>query len=183
MLTVLCLALLAAIALHARFFSVTTQRPEHYSATVPAFEPQRVLSGQIASEGVIFGPTGRAVSRFLARMEGRWDGTTGTLTEHFKYDSGREQLREWQIELHPGGRVTATAEDTIGTAEGRISGATLHLSYRIRLPAEAGGHILDVVDWLYLMPDGTVMNRSQMGRFGLRLAELVATMRPGGSDG
>ena len=37
---------------------------------------------------------------------------------------------------------------------------------------------LDVIDWLYLMPNGTVMNRSQMRKFGITMAELVATMRP-----
>lgn len=38
--------------------------------------------------------------------------------------------------------------------------------------------MLDVADWLYLMETGTILNRSQMRKFGLRVDDLVATMRP-----
>jgi hypothetical protein len=41
----------------------------------------------------------------------------------------------------------------------------------------AGGHVLDVTDWMYLMENGTIMNRSQFRKFGIKVAELVATMR------
>ena len=49
--------------------------------------------------------------------------------------------------------------------------------YRLRLPEESGGHVLDAVDWMYLTPNGTVVNRSQFRKFGIKVAELVATMR------
>lgn len=171
----LCLALLAY---RARAFSFVAQRPGAYAQTGPAFDPRRVLAGPIASEGVIYGPTGKVAARFVARMEGRWEGERGVLAEEFTYDSGRTQKRHWDLVLHNDGRLTATAPDILGEAEGELSGATLRLRYRLKLPQEAGGHALDVTDWLYLMPNGTVMNRSQMRRFGVTLAELVATMRP-----
>lgn len=172
-------ALVAVLIVRTRMFSFAAQRPAEYAATAPAFDPTRVLCGHLDSEGVIYGPTGRSVSRFVMRMDGRWDGARGTLSETFSYDSGRTQERRWDLVLHNDGSMTATAPDIIGEGRGTISGATLRLAYRIRLPDHAGGHVLDVVDWLYLMPNGTVMNRSQMRRFGVTLAELIATMRPG----
>ena len=33
-------------------------------------------------------------------------------------------------------------------------------------------------DWMYLMENGTIINRSQFRKFGVKVAELVATMRP-----
>lgn len=179
--TLLAVALVALglTLLRALRFSFAAQRPGDYAGTAPVFDPQRVLNGPLDSEGVIFGPTGRASSRFVMRMEGHWTGNTGRLTEDFTYETGRTQSREWRLTLLPGGMLSAEADDIIGTGEGRVSGSTLRLSYRLRLPADAGGHVLDVVDWLYLMPNGTIMNRSQMHRFGLPLAELIATMRPG----
>jgi len=177
-LLIVSLLLLALVGLRSWMFSFIAQRPKDYATTGPAFDPLAALAGEIVSEGLVYGPTGRVATRFVARMEGSWSGTTGTLTEHFVYDSGREQKREWRLSLQPGGRITAEADDIIGTAVGQISGASLRLTYRLRLPQEAGGHVLDVVDWLYLMPDGTILNRSQMRRFGITLAELVATMRP-----
>ena len=52
------------------------------------------------------------------------------------------------------------------------------LKYTIELPGEAGGHRLDVTDWMYLTENGTIINRSEMRKFGFKVAELVATMRP-----
>lgn len=49
--------------------------------------------------------------------------------------------------------------------------------YRLKLPEDAGGHVLKTVDWMYLAPDGTIINRSQFRKFGIKVAELVATMR------
>jgi len=34
-----------------------------------------------------------------------------------------------------------------------------------------------VTDWMYLAPNGVVVNRSQFRKFGIKVAELVATMR------
>lgn len=186
MLIALCIllaALLGLIALRALALSFATQKPAGYAQTAPAFDPSRTLNGSLESEGVIFGPTGRAVSRFVMRMDGRWDGARGTLTEVFTYDSGRTQRREWSLTLGNDGHLTATAPDILGEGQGVVSGSTLRLRYRLRLPREVGGHVLDVTDWLYLMPNGTVMNRSQMRRFGVTLAELIATMRPQSGPG
>jgi hypothetical protein len=33
---------------------------------------------------------------------------------------------------------------------------------------------------MYLMENGAIMNRSQFRKFGIKVAELVATMRPAG---
>ena len=52
------------------------------------------------------------------------------------------------------------------------------LRYQIVLPQESGGHTLSATDWLYLTEDGVIMNKSEMRKFGFKVAELVATMRP-----
>ena len=56
------------------------------------------------------------------------------------------------------------------------------MRYRIRLPESGGGWEMDVTDWLYLVEDGVILNRSQFRRFGIKFAELVATIRPAGSE-
>ncbi len=76
------------------------------------------------------------------------------------------------------GAIRADAPDLAGEGAGRQEGCAVVLSYRIRLPQDAGGHVLDVTDWMYLMPNGTILNRSQFRKFGIKVAELVATMRP-----
>jgi hypothetical protein len=166
------------IAMRVRYASFLAQTPEDYAGKGPTFDLARHLSGPLTCEGVIFGPTGRVTSRFVADMQGTWTGTTGTLAEVFRYDSGSVQHRAWTLALHDGGRITATAPDVVGEGTGRVEGSGVLLRYRIRLTPEAGGHVLDVVDWMYLMENGTIMNRSEFRKFGIKVAELVATMRP-----
>lgn len=172
---------LAGILVRQRFFSFEAQRPEDY-ADGPAFHIREVMTGPLDCEGVIYGPGGRVASRFTAEMEGSWDGDDGVLKEHFVYDSGARQDREWKLNVSASGHVTATAGDILGLAQGRQVGSAVRLAYKIRLTEAAGGHVLDVVDWMYLMPNGTVLNRSQFRKFGFQVAELVASIRPRNAD-
>ncbi len=100
------------------------------------------------------------------------------MKERFVYDDGSIQNREWYLTLGNDGGIRAEAPDVVGRGEGRQSGSSVLLRYRIRLPEASGGHVLDTVDWMYLTPNGTIMNRSQFRKFGIKVAELVATMRP-----
>ena len=170
--------MLALTALRARLAAFGAQRPQDYATQGPVFDLRHHLNGPLTMEGVIYGPTGRVVSRFHADAMGSWAAETGTLTEVFSYDSGTRQSREWALRLHPDGRIDATAPDVIGTGKGRVSGNALMLRYRIRLPPEAGAHILSVTDWMYLTPTGEILNRSQFRKFGLLVAELIANVRP-----
>lgn len=170
------LALLAA-ALRNRTLGFPAQRPEDYADQGPDFDLRKHLDGPIQCEGVIYGPTGRVASRFTADMNAAWDGNVGTMTEHFRYDSGNTQDRIWTLTLGNDGRIRAEAPDLIGAGKGMQAGHGVQLKYRIKLPDEAGGHVLDVVDWMHLVGPGKIINRSQFRKFGIKVAELVATMR------
>ncbi len=181
--TSILFALLGAViiimlmAIRSRYASFQAQSPADYAGLGPQFDLLTHLSGPIQCEGMIFGPMGRVASRFVADMEGKWEGNIGTLSEVFRYDSGTVQHRAWTLALANSGDITATAADVVGLGSGRVEGPGVMLRYRIRLTPEAGGHVLDVTDWMYLMENGTIMNRSQFRKFGIKVAELVATMR------
>ena len=177
MLLTLALLGLAAVVVH-RFTGFRSQSLADYAGQGPQFDPRRHLSGPILCEGVIYGPFGRVTSRFVADMHGTWDGPHATLTERFRYDTGTIQNRVWRLTIADDGAIDATADDLIGPARGHTAGPACQMRYRIRLPAASGGHVLDVVDWMYLMPNGTILNRSQFRKFGFKVAELIATMRP-----
>ena len=169
--------IITLMAIRSRYASFQAQSPADYAGLGPQFDLRQHLSGPIQCEGMIFGPMGRVASRFVAEMEGKWEGNIGTLSEVFRYDSGTVQHRAWTLALANSGDITATAADVVGLGSGRVEGPGVMLRYRIRLTPEAGGHILDVTDWMYLMENGTIMNRSQFRKFGIKVAELVATMR------
>lgn len=164
--------------LRSRYVSFWAQKPEDYPDNGPQFDIRQKLNGPIICEGVIFGPLGRVSSRFVADFEASWQGNVGVMKEHFRYDSGNEQRREWRLTLGNDGLITAEAADVVGTGSGRQHGSAVQLNYKIKLADEAGGHVLDTTDWMYLTPNGSIMNRSQFRKYGIKVAELVATMRP-----
>lgn len=161
-----------------RFATFVAQKPEDYAGTSPEIDIRRHLNGPILCEGVIYGPTGRVSSRFVAEMNAEWNGNIGVMTEKFRYDSGAVQNREWTLTLGNDGAIKAEAPDVVGTGSGQQAGAGVVLNYKIRLPEDSGGHVLDATDWMYLVENGAIMNRSQFRKFGIKVAELVATMRP-----
>ena len=179
LLALACVAL-ALLLVQRLFFGFMAQAPEDYAETTPPFDLRAALTGPLKASGVIYGPTGRVAARFTADMEGTWDADGGTLAESFRYDSGRTQERAWRIVPGAGGRFTATAADVAGTGAGVVSGATVQLRYRLRLPEAAGGWEVDVTDWLYRGADGVIVNRAQFRRFGILVGELVGSIRPVG---
>ena len=161
----------------ARFADFLAQGPEDYSDG-QQFDVRKHLNGPMVCEGIIYGPTGRVSSRFVADFDISWDGNDGVMKEHFRYDDGTTQDRAWHLTVENEGRILAKATDVIGVGEGIQKGSAVQLKYQFRLPDDAGGHVLDTVDWMYLAPNGTIVNRSQFRKFGFKVAELVATMRP-----
>ena len=168
---------LALMVVKSRYASFIAQTPADYTEG-PQFDIREVFNGPIECEGVIYGPTGRVTSRFVANFEASWEGNVGIVREEFRYDSGTVQHRQWTFTLGNDGVFKAEAPDLDGVGSGVQKGSAVNLNYAIKLTEDAGGHVLNVTDWMYMTENGNVMNRSQFRKFGIKVAELVATMRP-----
>ena len=173
-------AAIALILLRRRFAEFPGQTAEDYDDAPTIFDLKEHLQGKMICEGVIYGPLGRVTSSFVADFDVSWEGNTGVMAERFTYNDGSTQDRAWKIRLRDDDTFALTADDVEGEGQGIASGFAVQMKYRIRLPEASGGHVLDTVDWMYLAPNGTIMNRSQFRKFGFRVAELVATIRPAG---
>lgn len=157
--------------------SFRSQKIADYQNNAPVFDIMRALDGPMVAEGLIYDFRGRVVSRFVAQMQIDWTGRQGVMSETFSYDTGRTQNRKWTITMGDGGEFTATAPDILGIAQGEQAGNAVRLRYRIRLPRDVGGHVLDVVDWMYLTQNDVIMNKSEFRKFGIKVGELIATFR------
>jgi hypothetical protein len=177
-LTVLLVIFVAAMFARNLFLSFRSQSPADYADTGPQFILKEHLNGRILSEGLIYGPKGKMTNSFVAEMVGEWDGDTGTLSENFTYSNGTTQSRKWYLTIGQDNTFTATADDIVGVGHGVVSGSTVMLRYQIVLPEESGGHTLNAVDWMYLTENGAILNKSELRKFGIKVAELIATMRP-----
>jgi len=150
---------------------------EDYRDTTPPLVLERYFDGTIDAWGMFQNRSGKVIKRFHVVIDARWDGPTGTLDEHFTYDDGSTQRRVWTLTAHGDGRYTGTAGDVVGEAEGQARGSAFRWRYVMSLPVDGTVYQVDFDDWMYLVDDTTLLNRSEMSKFGIRLGEVTLSFR------
>jgi len=106
-----------------------TQNIESYSAERPVLDLAKYFNGKVIAHGIFQDRSGQVVRRFTVDMDGRWDGNQGVLDEHFTYSDGKKERRVWRLTQHADGRYTGTADDVVGTANGRAVGNAFQWAY------------------------------------------------------
>jgi hypothetical protein len=153
---------------------------EDYRDTTPPLVLERYFEGTIDAWGMFQDRSGRVVKRFHVVIEASWDGPVGTLDERFRYDDGSTQRRVWTVVAEGDGRYTGTADDVVGTAEGQARGNALRWRYVMALPVDGTVYHVDFDDWMYLVDETVMLNRSRMSKFGLRLGEVTLSFHKRG---
>ncbi len=167
-------SLLAAVGLLA---GCASQDIARYAGEQPALDLSRYFNGKVVAHGMFQDRSGQVVRRFTVDMQGTWNGDQGVLDEHFTYSDGKKDRRVWRLTRHPDGRYTGTADDVVGTAEGRAVGNALNWSYTLRLPVDGKVYEVQFDDWMYLVDDQVMLNRATMSKFGVRLGEVTLSFR------
>lgn len=117
---------------------------------------------------------GKVRQRFVVEINGEWEGNILTLAEDFTYDDGRQETRTWKLVKTGDETWEGTAEDVQGIAFGEERGDTFNWKYTIDLPgAENGKTRVSFDDWMWLLPDGRLLNKAYMSRFGITLGEVT----------
>ncbi len=174
--------LFAAAAVLPLLAGCATAQPDAYRAEKPLLDLRSYFDGTVDAWGMFQDRSGRVVKRFHVRIDARWDGDRGTLDEHFEYSDGTRQRRVWTIVRHDGGRYTGTAADVVGEARGEAAGNALRWRYVMALEADGRVYHVDFDDWMYLVSDDVMLNRSAMSKLGFHLGEVTLSFhkrRPG----
>jgi hypothetical protein len=166
------LALLAIAALT----GCATVDVADYQAEKPVFDLARYFNGTVDGWGMFQDRSGRVVKRFTVRIDARWDGDTGTLDEQFEYADGERQNRVWKL-VKSGDRYTGTAADVVGAASGAAAGNAFNLRYVLALPVDGKVWEMDMDDWMVMIDEQTVLNRTTMTKFGFRVGEVTLSFR------
>ncbi len=168
---------------HGLIFDCGSQSVDSYAGESPTLDLRDYLNGSLVAAGVFFGLSGRVERRFTVAMTGRWSGNKGQLEEQFHYDNGETDERCWHLDFLNDRDFTATAHDVEGVATGAQCGNAAAMRYRLRVPRSKGEIVVAMEDWFYLMDDGTLINKAQMSKFGLKVGELfVSFSKPTGQD-
>ena len=168
-------AAVAAIAV-AGLTSCASVDVAEYSAETPVLDLAQYFNGTVDGWGMFQDRSGKVLKRFYVRIDATWDGNRGTLDEHFDYADGEKQNRVWTL-VKDGNRYTGTAADVVGTAQGAAQGNALHWNYVLALPVDGKVWNMAMDDWIYLIDEKTMLNRTTMSKFGFRVGEVTLSFR------
>ena len=164
---------LAVAALAATLAGCSGPRPEQYANQQPRLDIQSYFNGTLDAHGMFQDRSGEVVKRFMVVMRCQWQGDTGTLDEDFTYSDGTKQKRVWTLQKTGAGTFTATAPDVIGTAQGIASGNALRWKYVLAQPVGDKVYNVDMEDWMFLIDDKVMLNRTAMSKFGVSLGTVT----------
>lgn len=146
---------------------------DNYASETPVLDLREYFSGTLDANGIFQDRSGEVVKRFHVLIDASWKGDVGTLDERFTYSDGSTQQRIWTITRHDEKRYSGRADDVVGEATGEARGNALRWRYVLALPVGERVINVDFDDWMFLMDDRVMLNRSVMSKFGFRLGEVT----------
>ena len=171
---VLATALAAAAAASVALLSgCAAPNATDYAQEQPVLDLSRYFNGRLQAHGMFQDRFGKVVKRFTVAVDGKWTGIQGVLDEQFSYSDGSTESRIWHLTQHTDGRVTGTAADVVGEAVGQMAGNSFHWQYTLRQPIGDSVYEVQMDDWMIMVDERVVLNRTSMSKLGVRLGDVT----------
>lgn len=154
-----------------------SQSVSDYNNETPVLKLSEFFQGESKAWGVLHDWQGKQSVRFSAELCGSWQENNGNLYELFHFSDGRVEQRHWQLQQAADGTVTGTAGDVVGKATGQLAGNALYWQYTLRIPYNGDTLDVKVKDWMYLIDNENLINRSTLHKFGLNVGELTLSIQ------
>lgn len=153
--------------------SCSAPNVDHYKNTSPEFDFKNFFSGNLKAYGVVQDFKGELTRKVVVDMHASWDGNEGVIEEDFVYDDGETQRRVWKITLGKDNTLTGTASDVLGKAKGNSDGSVFHWNYDVELPYDGSTLAVNFDDWMYLITQTRLINRTSIVKFGVEVGEVT----------
>ena len=148
---------------------------DDYAAEQPVLNLESYFSRPVQAWGMFQDRSGKVIKRFHVQIDSRREGEKLVLDERFVYSDGSTQQRVWTLIPDGQNRWRGTADDVVGEATGELAGNALRWRYVLALPVDDKIYHVDFDDWMFLMDDKVMLNRSFMSKWGFRLGEVTLT--------
>ncbi len=143
-----------------------------YADNRPVFDLFNYFSGTTRGWGIVQDRKGELLRQFVVTIEGTRNAAGELiLDETFYWSDGEISERTWVIAREDRNRFTGSAGDVIGSAQGQSVGNVLNWHYQVEIPVSDTTWNISFDDWMFLQPDGVLLNRAQMSKFGFRVGE------------
>ena len=150
---------------------------DDYAGTNPKLDLAEFFNGKLTAAGVVQDFSGKVTRKFTVTMQADWNdtpqGKQGVINEWFVYDDGEKQTRVWTITDKGNGKYQGTANDILGIAHGEAQGSALRWRYDMILPVDGSEYQVHFDDWMFLVDQNTIINKSDIIKFGLTVAQVT----------
>lgn len=150
--------------------------PQDYAKETPKLDLATYFNGKVDGWGMVQDRSGKVLRRMYVELDCKWNGSEGILEESFQWSDGKTEKRVWKIRKD-GDRYVGTAGDVVGEAKGEAAGNALRWSYVLALPVNDSTYNMDMDDWMWMVDEKTMANRTTMSKFGLKVAEISIFFR------
>lgn len=144
-----------------------------YSNVEPHLKLEEFFNGELEAYGMVQDYSGEVIQRFRVDLVGSWEGNEGVLDETFYYADGSTQKRIWYLTKTAPDRYEGRASDVEGVAEGKVAGNTLNWTYVLNIELDGEPFSVKLDDWLYLVDEDNMINRTQMYKYGFNVGEIT----------
>lgn len=174
--------LLAILMLVIGLTSCGNVNVDRYADQQPRLDLARFFSKPVKAWGIYQKRSGEVIKRFEVDISSRRDGDRLILDERFLYSDGSRQRRVWTLTPTGEGLWSGRADDVIGEAQGEVAGNALRWHYRLNLQVDDSTYEVTFDDWMYLMDEDTLINRSSMSKAGIELGQVTLFFRRQAGD-
>jgi hypothetical protein len=150
---------------------------EEYRNEKPVLDLAKYFNGKLDGWGLVRNRSGKVIKRFHVAMTGTWRDDKGTLEEDFAYADGSKSRRVWNLVKIDDHRYRGSAADVVGEAFGEARGNALQWRYVLSVPVDGKTYEVNFDDWMYLVDDEVMLNKSDMSKFGIGLGEVILSFR------
>jgi hypothetical protein len=150
----------------------SSMKIEDFSDTQPEFVLEEYFVGKTTAWGLFEDRFGNVQRQFVVTIDGTWDGTTLTMTEDFIYSDGETEKRIWKLTKTDEMNYEGTTENSIGIASGTRTGNAFNWVYDFNLKVGDGYWKVKFDDWMFLQPNGVLLNKATVTRWGFKLGTV-----------
>jgi Protein of unknown function (DUF3833) len=167
-------SILASLLLVGSLSACAGTRLDQVAQKTPVLDLNSYFVGQTKAYGLFEDRFGKIRRQFVVTIDGRMDGNDLILDEAFVYNDGERQRRVWRMTPKGNGVYEGRADDVIGVAQGKLSGNAFNLRYKLNLKVdEKSTWKVSFNDWMLLQPDGVLLNRAYVDRFGVQIGSVT----------
>lgn len=148
-------------------------KPEQFANQEPKLRVEEYFLGKTRGWGIFEDRFGDLRRQFVVDIDGAWEGDEFVMREHFTYSDGETDERVWRIRTTGADRYEGRAGDVVGAAEGQAAGNALNWRYVMDLKVGDGTWRVRFDDWMFLQPDGILLNRARVSKWGFAIGEVT----------